>query len=488
MSSLLNPSATADTQSPAPEPPVADVVVRSDGPIALPRSRRRRRVAVGLLVAVVLAATAAGAYVRNVNKSAVASQPITVPLARGDVASTIIASGNVRPVSIVKVSTLQGGTLTQIPVDFNSDVRRGQLLARIDDVAQRNELRRATAEVAAATSQDRMETTVIAQREAEVAAAEAQHESSIAGVAAVRIDVSLADAALARANALLQKGAVTAVAVLNAQSASDTAVAKLRQAQSEANRTEALLKAASAGLGSARTQKESSSANLEQALAHEQKARIDLERTNIRSPVNGTIVWKSVDVGQTVSTNVEPPVLFFIAQDLTKVQIETTVDEADVGRLRVGQEVSFTVAAYPGEQFKGTVRQIRTGSEALFGSRAGAASAVTYIVEITTENKDRRLLPGMTASVRIITAAAKDALTVPSAALRYGETFVASNNIAMPNVSGTRPVVVMSETGRLFVLVVRPLASDGITTAVAATASLSGREQVIVAERPLRRE
>jgi HlyD family secretion protein len=273
------------------------------------------------------------------------------------------------------------------------------------------------------------------------------------------------------------------VAALNAQGTQESATFKLRQAESEANHAVAMRTAAAAALASARAQRDSLSSNLEQAIAHQQKARIDLERTEIRSPVDGTVVWKSVDVGQTVSTNVEPPTLFFIAQDLTEVQVETTIDENDVSELRVGQPVSFTVAAYSGELFQGSVKQIRTGSEALFGSRAGSASAVTYIIEIATANKDRRLLPGMTASVRIVTASAKNSLTIPAAALRYGETIVARNNVRMPDIPGTRPLVLIAADNSLRIIAVKPLASDGITTAIYTGASIASSERAIVTER-----
>ncbi|MCP3476209.1 efflux RND transporter periplasmic adaptor subunit [Bradyrhizobium sp. CCGUVB1N3] len=450
-----------------------------------PPPRRRRWRALAILFSAALLALVIGLYAYQATASRPGLQHIAVPLLRGNVVSTISASGNVRPVSIVRVSTLQGGTLVRIPVDFNSDVHKGDLLAQIDDVAQRSELRRATAEVAVAAAQQRVEEALVVQRSAEIAAAQAQYESMLAAAGASRGDLDVAAAAVVRQEALLKNGVATEVAALNARAARDTARAKLEQADSTVRHAKASREAAEAALLAVRAQQESSVATLAQATARQQRARIDLDRTRILSPVDGTVVWKSVDVGQTVSTNVDPPVLFFIAQDLTEVQIETTIDENDISHVRVGQTVSFTVAAYPGEQFQGAVKQIRTGSEALFGSKQGTVSAVTYIVEIATANKDRRLLPGMTASVRIVTAQAQDQLTVPAAALRFGERFVAKNAVQMPNRPGLRPLLLIDEANNSRVIAVRLLASDGVSTAVETGAAWTINDRVIVAERPV---
>lgn len=445
-----------------------------------PRRRRRRVLLIGSMV---VAALGGGVfYMRNHAEAPTQIVPVVVQLNRGDVTSTIAASGNVRPVSIVRVSTLQGGTLRHIPVDFNSDVHKGDLLAQIDDSAQRSELRRATAEVAATAAQLRVQDAQIAQHKAEVTAAESVKDSADAAMATATAELRLAETNAGR-QATLQKGGFgTLVAAQTAETNRDTSKARLNQAQSEFSRADALLAAARAAVLSAEAQRDVIAAAHEQAVAREERAKIDLDRTRILSPVDGTIVWKSVDVGQTVSTNVEPPVLFFIAQDLTEVQIETTIDENDVSNLRVGLPVSFTVAAYPSEQFAGEVRQIRTGSEALFGSKAGAASAVTYIVEIATANKDRRLLPGMTASVRIITEAAQNSLTVPNTALRYGESVVAARQLTFPK--NLRPIVLIDAQNNMRLVSVKTLASDGLVTAIDTNTSIAETDRIVIAERP----
>jgi HlyD family secretion protein len=203
-----------------------------------------------------------------------------------------------------------------------------------------------------------------------------------------------------------------------AQATHDSAVAQVEAARAREQSLAAAIAASAAQLRVADAALASARAQVRQKEAALHQARVDLERTVIRAPVDGVVVSRSVDVGQTVAASLQAPTLFTIAQDLTKMQVETNVDEADIGRIRVEVPATFTVDAFPGETFRGAVSQIRKAAQTL-------QNVVTYTVVIDVANPGGRLLPGMTANVRMIVAERPDALKVPNAALRFrppGET------------------------------------------------------------------
>ncbi|NJD35800.1 MAG: efflux RND transporter periplasmic adaptor subunit, partial [Betaproteobacteria bacterium] len=172
------------------------------------------------------------------------------------------------------------------------------------------------------------------------------------------------------------------------------------------------LDAARASLASAEAQVKNGAAVVRQREAQLAAARVDLERTSIKAPVDGIVVKRSIEPGQTVAASLQAPELFIIAKNLTDMQVETSIDEADVGRVRVGQKAGFTVDAFAGRRFEGEVRQVRKAATVV-------SNVVTYTVVISAANPDLTLLPGMTANVRIITAQKDKALKVPNAALRF---------------------------------------------------------------------
>jgi HlyD family secretion protein len=197
-----------------------------------------------------------------------------------------------------------------------------------------------------------------------------------------------------------------------AQTAYDAAVAQYNAAQADLESAAAKLRATRAQLAAAEAQVEKANAQVHQAQAVLEQARVDLDRTIIRSPVTGTVISRSVDVGQTVAASLQAPTLFTIAQDLTRMQVDTNVSEADIGYVAVGQAATFTVDAYPGQVMRGTVRDIRSAPITV-------QNVVNYNAVIAVDNPELKLKPGMTATVSILVAQRENALKIPKAALRF---------------------------------------------------------------------
>ena len=263
-------------------------------------------------------------------------------VSRGDLAQTITASGELNPVTKVEISSQISGIMQTLLVDFNSPVKEGQIVAKLD----------------AATY------------EANLTIAEGNLLNSKAELELARITEE-------RARKLRKDN-------LNAQAEYDLALAQLHKAEAAVQNSEGSLK----------------------------KAQIDLARCTIRSPIDGMVIYRNVNVGQTVAASLSAPVLMVIANDLSKMQIEANVVEADIGVVKVGQSVEFRVDAFPAEKFKGTVTQVRNAPREQM-------NVVVYQTIIDVSNSDLKLKPGMTATVAIIVASRDDALKVPNAALRF---------------------------------------------------------------------
>jgi len=307
----------------------------------------------------------------------------TGKIERGPLQAAVSASGAVSPVTQVTVGTQVSGQVKEIYVDFNSEVKAGQLIALIDPEQFEYRVRSAQADVDAARA-------VVLTAQANVVAARAQ--------------LSRAQTDLAEARRTHERNLML--------------VSKQFIAQSEADKSQALVntsleavKAAEAQLGVAEAQVRSAEANVKQREAALAQARVDLARTRITSPVNGIVIKRSVEKGQTVAASLQAPELFVIAQNLRDMQVEASIDEADVGRIRAGQKATFTVDAFPGQTFEGQITQVRKAA-------VNVSNVVTYVAVVTFSNPDGRLLPGMTANVRVVTDTRENALKVPNAALR----------------------------------------------------------------------
>ena len=308
----------------------------------------------------------------------------TAKVEKGALIATVAATGILSPVVSVSVGSQVSGQIKELFVDFNSEVKKDQLIARIDPEQIQYRLNQAQADRDAARASIGTQQANVAVQRAEVARAEAN-------LVEAKRDFD-------RKQVLVEKNFIAA---------------------SEAEKAEAGYKAQQAGLESVRAQLGVAVANLrnaeavvEQREAQVAQARIDLERTAIRSPVSGVVVKRSVEPGQTVAASLQAPELFIIARNLADMQVDSAIDESDVGRIRVGQVASFTVDSFPGRTFNGAVKQVRKAAQTV-------SNVVTYTVVISAANPDLNLLPGMTASVRIVTDRRDNVLKVANSALRF---------------------------------------------------------------------
>jgi HlyD family secretion protein len=312
------------------------------------------------IVAVVVAALLGGGgwygYKRYDAQTIKGPQYKTVAVERGPISATVTATGTLSALVTVQVGSQVSGRLTEINVDFNSQVKKGQVLARLDPQLLQAAITREQANVASARGG-------LARAEANATSAQRQYE---------------------RAKALFEGSIGNKADVETAQSSYEAAVADKQVAR----------------------------ASIQQANASLQQAQINLAYAVIYSPIDGVVISRSVDVGQTVAASLQAPVLFTIAGDLRQMQVDSNVTEGDVGKLRPDMPAIFTVDAYPTQSFKGTVRQIRN-------SPTTVQNVVTYDAVIDVQNPDLLLKPGMTANVKFVYADQEAALRVPNAALRF---------------------------------------------------------------------
>ncbi|MBQ7593807.1 MAG: efflux RND transporter periplasmic adaptor subunit [Synergistaceae bacterium] len=283
----------------------------------------------------------------------------TAEVTRGDIVSTVTATGELSAVDVVDVGTQVSGRIEEIYVDFNSVVRAGQLIALIDPSVARLELREAEASLAVYQ----------------------------ANVQSAQASLRDAERKLKRNRELLAKKLIAKSEVDTSEADVEMKRASLQEAQSRVT----------------------------QGRAQVERKRTDLNYTRITSPINGVVIDRQVDAGQTVAAGYQTPTLFQIAKDLTQMQIKTKVDEADIGQIADGQRVTFRIDAFPEEEFIGRVVQVRIAPSTSDG-------VVTYTVIINVDNSDLKLKPGMTANVAIETQRQNNVLRIPVASMRFTPT------------------------------------------------------------------
>ncbi|HEY0714632.1 MAG TPA: efflux RND transporter periplasmic adaptor subunit [Polyangia bacterium] len=285
--------------------------------------------------------------------------PVTFKVAkvdRGTIEQVVTATGQLNAVVTVQVGSQVSGIIQKLGADFNSQVKAGQIVAQIDPTRFKANLEQASASL----------------KNAEAASAKA------------RVNHDLARAEWDRAKALADKQVIGASELEGLKAKYDLARVEMLSAE----------------------------AQVAQARASVGMARVDLDRTIIRSPIDGVVLQRAVDVGQTVAASLSAPTIFTIAQDLSKMEVRAAIDEADVGKLKEGLEARFTVDAYPGREFVATIFQVRSNPNVV-------QNVVTYDAILRVDNPDGRLRPGMTASVRVVTEKRENVLRVPNAALRF---------------------------------------------------------------------
>jgi HlyD family secretion protein len=338
-----------------------------------------------LVVAAVVLALAGGGWYWYRGKGAEGEVRYrTAKVERGPITAVVVASGTLNAVTTVQVGSQISGQVKDIYADFNTAVKKDQVIARIDPSTFELRVNQARADVDAA------ESAVMVARSGQVA-----QQAEIG-----RVKVTLADAQrdFERKKMLVDKNFISG--------------AELDKARTVLDSTREQLKAVEAQLKVSEAQINSALAAVKQRQSLLRQAQVDLERTIIRAPVDGTVILRNVDAGQTVAASLQAPVLFTIAQDLRDMQVEAAIDEADVGRLRAGLAANFSVDAFPRRNFSGEIRQIRK-------SPTNVQNVVSYTVVISAANPDLALLPGMTANVRITVDSRASVLKVPNAALRF---------------------------------------------------------------------
>jgi HlyD family secretion protein len=369
-----------------------------------------------LFILVILALALAGVtafFVWNPTGGSAADVPSRLATVdRGLITASVRATGTLNPVTTVLVGSQLSGQIVEILADYNSPVKAGQVVARLysEQIKARRDAARADLEQGRAD---------LAMRRAQIDRTRATKQRAEAAVQDMQAQRDRSTAQLADARRNLERQQELFTRSVGSQTALDTArtqtdVQKAALASSEAQiaSARAELKGLDADIALAEAQLKSAEAVILQREAKLKDIEIDLERTDIRSPVDGVVVQRQIDLGQTVAASLNAPTLFTIAQDLREIDIYANIDEADVGRVKAGQAVSFTVNAYPNRTFTGGVRMVRLGAQTI-------QNVVTYTAVISVENRDMALLPGMTANLQIVTDERRNALRVPNAALRF---------------------------------------------------------------------
>ncbi len=322
----------------------------------------------------------------------------TARIERGDVVSVVQATGTINAVTSVLVGSQVSGTIEKLYVDFNSRVKKGQVIAQIEPSLFRARYQQAVADLENANASLKAAQVQMEVQRADVAASKANLEKAVAAENQAKLDYT-------RAEDLFKQGIVAASQRDTAKAAYESALAGSHAAQAQLEQSAAKLKANQAQVDQARAQ-------VAQRQAAAAAAKVDLDHTTIYAPIDGTVVARNVDVGQTVAASLQAPTLFTIAEDLSKMLVYVKTDESDVGNVREGARASFKVDAFPKESFFGRVKQIRMNPTTV-------QNVVTYDTVIEFDNPDQKLLPGMTAYVTIPVAFAHDMLKIPNAALRF---------------------------------------------------------------------
>jgi len=336
----------------------------------------------------------------------------TVRVERGPLTAAVSATGNLNAVITVQVGSQVSGQIKELLVDFNSIVKKNQVIARIDPDIFTAKVNQAKADVESAKATVLNQEAQVERARADVENARAAYAESKAQTAKAQVAVVDGKRDFDRKTELFARRLIARSDLDSSQAAHDSAIAQVDSAKAHEQALDSAIQSSTAQLRVAQAMLVSARAGVDQKNAGLKQAQVDLDHTTILAPVDGVVVSRQVDVGQTVAASLQAPILFTIAQDLTKMQVETSVDEADIGRLKLDDRANFTVDAFPGETFTGTVTQIRKAPQVV-------QNVVTYTVIVGVENPSGKLMPGMTANVKLVVAQKANALKIPNAALRF---------------------------------------------------------------------
>jgi len=326
------------------------------------------------------------------------SQYFTAKVEHGDISQVVQATGTINPVNTVPVGSVVSGNVVSVSVDFNSQVKKNDILAQIDPVPFQTQLAQSQADYQNSVAN-------VTSLEAQIQTARANVDNMKANIAKAQAALNDADVTLKRAKSLADEGVFSAQQKDDAQATYDGAVASLHAAQAQEAQSEAQLNGTIA-------QRDQAKAQAQMKKAAVDSARLELSYCTIRAPIDGTVINRTVNVGQPVAASLQAPNLFSIGQDLKHMLVYSNTDEADVGRIKVGKQATFRVDSFPRETFYGTVSQVRMNATTI-------QNVVTYNTMVGFDNPDLKLFPGMTAYVSIPVAEAKNVDKIPNGALRF---------------------------------------------------------------------
>ncbi len=368
------------------------------------------------VILIIILVPASFLVVRTYNDGQTSGQEYKLAaVGKGVIQATVSSTGRLEPLNTIKVGSQVSGNIKELYADFNSMVQKDAVIARIEPDIYAAQVEQAKAQLLMAETQ-------LQESQKDIMVAEAGVESAEAQIFSARSSHRESELNLNRLSALEHKQVVS-------RSELDSASARRDNAQGDLSMAEARLRTAKAQLNKAIVQEKTAEALIADRKASLNLAGIKLKYCTIISPINGVVISRDVDVGQTVAASLQSPTLFTIAEDLTRMQVEADVSEADVGRIQPDQDVIFTVDAFPEKKFKAKVRQVRNLA-------TNIQNVVTYVVIADVTNNELLLKPGMTANVTIVVAKVSEALKVPNAALR----FKPPEERAEERPEGTRPV------------------------------------------------
>jgi HlyD family secretion protein len=382
---------------------------------------------------------------------------ITAPVERGTISTLVEATGTVDAQITVEISSQLSGRIADVFVGFNDTVKAGQPIAQLDQDAFVARVHESRAALKVANATAKVERAALERARAAVANAHTAEKVAEAQAAAAEARQSETDKELQRKVELARTGNVTDRDLGQVRALRDGGAADLRASFEQINMKAQAIAIAEAELRMAEANLQNGEAVIEEKQAALDQAELDLAHTVIRAPIDGVIINRDVNPGQTVAVSLEAKTLFKIAKDLSEMEVHGKVDEADVGQLKVGQMTNFTVDAYPARSFAGRILQIRKAPEVV-------QSVVTYTAIISAPNPDLLLLPGMTATIRIVVNDTGEILKIPNQALRFRPSgwATAEHTSRSPTASSA------GESGMVWIV-----GKDGNPIPVAVTAGLS---------------
>ena len=377
------------------------------------------------VLVLLIAATGAAAlyFVPGWNGAPAEGSYRTAKADRGEVVATVSATGTINPTTTVIVGSQLSGQVVEVRADYNSEVKAGEIVARLNQDQIRARLDAARADLAQMRAQKLVVEGQIEKVKAETVKAGAAQVDTEAQVTRNEALFADADRIYNRQNDLRTRGYAAEAAVDTARATRDAQDAALASARAQVNSAKAAITGLAADLQVAQANLAAVGAQIQQREAAVRQIEVDLSNTDIKSPVSGVVVQRNVELGQTVAASLQAPELFRIADDLSKMEIAANIDETDIGRIRAGQRVTFTVNAFPGRTFEGVVKQVRLGSQ-------NVQNVVIYTTIVSIENPRRELLPGMTANLRVETERRNDVVRIPNAALRWRPAALADQPLA----------------------------------------------------------